>query len=172
MYDIAFIFRPRQPKGGHFNGIYTISQIDILPHQHQVILCHLQLCLNLSSAFNDCLHIESPLSGELCYLLTTLVWNICRSKFVLLFFAEFELIMLHNNTVEILEKLNKQNLLKICLQATYPTDFCIIFSINIYLKKKKKKWLEQNVLCIGSYHKWFCIKSWKKFANLLLLCKL
>ena len=26
-------------------------------------------------------------------------------------------------------------------------------------------------LCIGSYNKWFWIKSWQKFANLLLLCK-
>ena len=26
-------------------------------------------------------------------------------------------------------------------------------------------------LCIGSYDIWFCIISWKKFANLLLLCE-
>ena len=26
-------------------------------------------------------------------------------------------------------------------------------------------------LCIGSYDKWFYIKSWQKFANLLVLCK-
>ena len=26
-------------------------------------------------------------------------------------------------------------------------------------------------LFIGSYDKWFCIKSWQKFANLFLLCK-
>ena len=26
-------------------------------------------------------------------------------------------------------------------------------------------------LCIGSYDKWFCIKSWLQFANLLLLSK-
>ena len=32
-------------------------------------------------------------------------------------------------------------------------------------------WPELNFLCIGSYDKWFCIKSWQKFANLLLLCK-
>ena len=25
-------------------------------------------------------------------------------------------------------------------------------------------------LCIGSYDKWVCFKSWQKFANLLLLC--
>ena len=33
-----------------------------------------------------------------------------------------------------------------------------------------KQWLEWNFLCIGSYDKWFCIKSLQKFAN-LLLCK-
>ena len=27
------------------------------------------------------------------------------------------------------------------------------------------------ILYIGSYDKWFCIKSWQKFTNLLLLCK-
>ena len=26
-------------------------------------------------------------------------------------------------------------------------------------------------MCIGSYDKRFCIKSWQQFANLLLLCK-
>ena len=35
--------------------------------------------------------------------------------------------MFHNNIVKISEKLNKQNLLKISLQVTYPTDFCIHF---------------------------------------------
>ena len=26
-------------------------------------------------------------------------------------------------------------------------------------------------LCIGSYDKWFCIKTWRKFSNLLIMCK-
>ena len=29
--DIALIFRPHQPKGRCFNGIYPIPQFDILP---------------------------------------------------------------------------------------------------------------------------------------------
>ena len=35
------------------------------------------------------------------------------------------------------------------------------------------QWLELNFLCIhvGSYDKWFCIKSWQKFANLLSYVK-
>ena len=44
----------------------------------------------------------------------------------LLFFAKFELVMFYNNIAKISEKLNKWNMLKICLQVTYPTNFCII----------------------------------------------
>ena len=54
--------------------------------------------------------------------------------------------MFHNNIVKISEKLNKRNLLKICLQVNYPSDFCITCihlyygkGENILLKKKKKK---------------------------------
>ena len=36
-------------------------------------------------------------------------------KYFLLFFVEFKLLMFHNNIVKISEKLNKRNLLKICL---------------------------------------------------------
>ena len=45
--------------------------------------------------------------------------------------------MFHHNIVKISEKLNKQNLLKICVQVTYPTDFCIIF-IHFYYGEKWK----------------------------------
>ena len=71
--------------------------------------------------------------------------------------------MFHNNIMKISEKFNKWNLLKIFLQVTYPTDFCII-CIHFYYGKNdniwffKKKWLEQNILCIGSYDKWLCTK--------------
>ena len=64
-------------------------------------------------------------------------WNFCLSKYFLLFFAEFELLMYHNNIVKISEKLNKWNLLKICLQVTYPTNFCIIFILFYYGEKVK-----------------------------------
>ena len=39
--------------------------------------------------------------------------------------------------VKISEKLNKRNLLKICLQVIYPTYFCII-GIHFYYAKKWK----------------------------------
>ena len=45
--------------------------------------------------------------------------------------------MFHNNIVKISEKLNKRNLLKIYLQVTYPTDFCIIY-IQFYYGKNWK----------------------------------
>ena len=46
--------------------------------------------------------------------------------------------MIHTNIVKISEKMNKQNLLKICLQVTYPTDFCLIF---LFLQWEKWKYL-------------------------------
>ena len=48
-------------------------------------------------------------------------WNFfCLRKYVLLIFDEFELLMLRNNIMKISEKLDKWNLLKICLLITYP----------------------------------------------------
>ena len=39
--------------------------------------------------------------------------------------------MFHNNIVKISEKMNERNLLKICLQFTYPTDFfAFIFTMG------------------------------------------
>ena len=45
--------------------------------------------------------------------------------------------MFHNNSVKILEKKNKLNLLKIWAQITYPTDFCM-FWFHFYYEKKWK----------------------------------
>ena len=49
-----------------------------------------------------------------------------KENIFLLFFAEFELLIVHKSIVKISGKFNKRNLLKICLQVTYPTYFCII----------------------------------------------
>ena len=79
--------------------------------------------------------------SDLCNFCSNVIfWNFCLSKYFLLFFAKFELLMFHNNIMKISEKLNKQNLLKICLQVTYPTNFCIIF-IHFYYGKKWKYWI-------------------------------
>ena len=88
--------------------------------------------------------------SDLCNVYSKVMfWNFCLRKYLMLFFAEFELLMFHNNIVKISEKLNKRNLLKICLQVTYPTDFCII-CIHFYYGKKwkylifKNQWPEEN----------------------------
>ena len=68
-------------------------------------------------------------------------------KIFLLFFAELKLLTIHINIEKISEKMNKRNVLKIYLQATYPTDFCV-FCIHFYYGKKwnilcfKNQWLE------------------------------
>ena len=55
--------------------------------------------------------------------------------------------MFHNNIVEISEKKDNRNLLKVCLQITYSTDFCKI-CIQFYYGKSEhisfleKQWLE------------------------------
>ena len=59
----------------------------------------------------------------------------------LLFFAEFELLMFHNNIVKLSERVNRQNLLKICQKIcqkfTYLTDLCII-CIHFYCGEKRE----------------------------------
>ena len=47
--------------------------------------------------------------------------------------------MFHNNIVKISEKMNKRNLLKIYLQITYSTDFCIN-CIHFYYGKSENIW--------------------------------
>ena len=76
----------------------------------------------------------------LTYAFSIVKWfffNFCLRQYFLLFFAEFELLMFHNNIVKISENLNKGNLLKIWLQVTYPTDFCMIL-LHFYYGKKWK----------------------------------
>ena len=81
--------------------------------------------------------------SDLCkFYSKVIIWNFFLRKYFLLFFAEFKLLMFYNNIVKISENLNNWNLLKICSQVSYPTDFCII-CIHFYngekVKKKKKK---------------------------------
>ena len=75
----------------------------------------------------------SPKVG-LTYAISIVKWFFeifCLSKYFLLFNAEFELLMFHNNIVKISQKLNKQNLLKNCFQFIYPTNnFHSFFTIG------------------------------------------
>ena len=66
-----------------------------------------------------------------------ILFNFSLRKYNMLLYTEFELLMFHNNIVKISEKLNQRNLLKICLQVTYPTDYCII-CIHFYYGEKWK----------------------------------
>ena len=51
--------------------------------------------------------------------------------------------MFHNDIVKISEKLNQQNLLIICLQVIYTTDFCVICS-HFYYGKSENIWFLKN----------------------------
>ena len=72
--------------------------------------------------------------SDLCNFYSKVIFGVFD---FLLFFAEFKFLIFHNNIAKISEKLNKRNLLKICLQVTYPTDFCKI-CIHFYYRKKWK----------------------------------
>ena len=62
--------------------------------------------------------------SDLCnFYSKAIVLNFCPRKYFLLFFADFESLMFHNNIVKISEKLNKQNLLKIYLPSYLPYEF-------------------------------------------------
>ena len=90
---------------------------------------------------NICLKIKftAPNWSDLCnfWYDVFFLFFFCLWKYILFFFTEFELLIFQNNIVKISEKLNQPNLLKICLQVTYPTDFCII-CIHFYHGEKRK----------------------------------
>ena len=74
--------------------------------------------------------------SDLCnFYSKVMFWNFCLRKYFVLLFAEFEILIFCNNIVKISEKLNKQILLKVCLQVNYPTDFCIICIHFCYMGK-------------------------------------
>ena len=103
-------------------------------------ICLFCFCVLFSNMYPKIKFIARNCS-DLCNFYSKVFFlNFCLSKYLLLFFAEFELLMFHNTIVKILEKLNKWNLLKNCLQVTYPTNFCIIF-IHFYYGKKWSYWI-------------------------------
>ena len=62
--------------------------------------------------------------------------------------------MFHNNIVKFQKKLNKRNLLKICLQVAYSKDFCIICILFFYEKKWKYLILFKTNDCNKSFCAW------------------
>ena len=91
-------------------------------------ICLLCFCVLFSNMYPKIKFITKNWSGLCNFYSSDFFFGEFLSKkiFFLRFFAEFKLLMFYNNIVKISEKLNKQNLLKICLQVTYPTNFCII----------------------------------------------
>ena len=106
------------------------------------------------------------------FYIKVIFWNIfwifwIKTMRMFFFIAEFKLLMFHNNSFKISEKLNK----KICPHRFLHNLHTFYYGKNENIGIFKNHCLEKNVSCIGSYDKWFCIKSWQVFANLLLLCK-
>ena len=111
----------------------------LIDHILSETICLFCFCVLFSNIYTKIKFTDKSWSDPCIFYSIVIFWNFCLRKYFLLFFAEFELLMFHNNTVKISEKLNKCNLLKIWLQINYPTDFCMIWlhSYSYYGKKWK-----------------------------------
>ena len=123
-------------------------------------ICLFYFCVLFSNIYTKIKFTAKSWSDLYNFNSKVIFWNFYLRKYFLLSFAEFELLMFHNNIVKIPT-----------LQIS--AWFCFIFTVgkseNTWFFKNQ--WLEWNFSYIGSYDKWFCIRSWQKFASLLLLCK-
>ena len=109
----------------------------LVDHIFSETICLLCFCVLFSNIYTK-IKVTAKSWSDLCYFYSKVIfWNFCPRKYFLLFFVEFELLTFYNNIVKISEKLNKWNLLKIWLQVTYPTDFCMIW-LHFYYGKKWK----------------------------------
>ena len=64
-------------------------------------------------------------------------WNFCLSKYFLLFFAEFELLMFHNNIVKISEKTEQVKLVENLPPSYLPYKFLHNFHSFLLWEKVK-----------------------------------
>ena len=64
-------------------------------------------------------------------------WKFVNTNYSLIFFTDLKSYMFHHNILKISEHFNNRNLLKTCIQNTYPTKFCIFFSHFYYEEKIK-----------------------------------
>ena len=95
--------------------------------------------------------------------------SIVNWTFLIFFYSNIIcfLMMLHNDIVKISEILNKWNMLKTCIQTTYPIDFRIFCGQVYYGKSEQirlflKPLTRIKLFCVcvhSSYDKWFCTKS-------------
>ena len=138
-YSVSFLSyfamsRKGRDKAGHRHKWKYFILVD---HILSETICLLCFCVLFSSIYTQ-IKVTAKSWSDLCYFYSKVIfWNFCLRKYFLLLFAEFELLAFYNNIVKISEKLNKWNLLKIWLQVTYPTDFCMIW-LHFYYGKKWK----------------------------------
>ena len=125
-------------KDGFYLAFYFKWKYFVLiDHIWSETICLLCFCVLFSNIYTK-IKVTAKSWSDLCNFYSKVIFrNFCLRKYFLLFFAEFELLMFYNNIVKISEKLNKWNLLKICLQVTYPIDFCMIW-LHFYYGKKWK----------------------------------
>ena len=130
---------------------YKWKYFVLIDHILSETICLFCFCVLFSNIYPK-IKFTAKNWSDLCNFYSKMIfWIFCRRNIFLLFFVEFELLIFHNNIVKNSEKLNKENLLKVCLLVTYPTDFCITcICIHFYYGKKwkdlivlkKKHWLE------------------------------
>ena len=109
----------------------------LIDHILSETFCLFCFCVLFSNMYPKIKFITKNWSHLCNFYSKVIFWKFYLRKYFLFFLAEFKSLVFHNNVVKISEKLNKQNVLKICLQVTYPTNFCIICSHFYYGKKWK-----------------------------------
>ena len=125
-------------------------------------ICLFCFCVLFSNIYTK-IKFTAKSWSDLCNFFSEVIFlNFCLRKQFLLFFAEFEFWMFHNNIVKILEKMNKWYLLKIWLQITFPVDFCRISSRKptyIMLTPLNPTFYNKTEVCRGiHYFSYFCSK--------------
>ena len=109
----------------------------LIGHILSETICLFCFCVLFSNMYPKIKFIAKNWSDLGNFYSTMIFLNFCLRKYFLIFFAEFKLLIFHNNIVKISEKLIKHNLLKICPQVTYHTNFCKI-CIHFYYGEKWK----------------------------------
>ena len=116
----------------------------LIDHILSETICLFCFCVLFSNIYPKIRLTTKNWSGLCNFYITVIFWNFFLRRCFLLFFAEYEILIFYNNIVKTSEKLNKLNLLKICLLVTYPTDFCFLHSFLLWEKAKIFDFLKTN----------------------------
>ena len=116
-----------------FKGEYIV----LIDHILSETICLFCFCVLFSNIYPYIKFTKFTTEIGLTYAVSIVKWwgFFCLRKYRLVFFAAFKLWIFDNSIVKISENMNKRNMLKICLQITYPKDVCII-CIHFYYGKK------------------------------------